>query len=187
MVGPFYILTNNVWEFWLLHLFVNIWCCQSLICYSGRCVLVSLRVLCCIFPMMNDAKQFFMWFLAICISPFIKLLFKSLFKKLGFYFLLGCRDSLHFLQVRCQIHFANIFSQPKSCLGSPGGSAGKEPTSSAGDPGLIPGLGRYPGERNDYLHGIHFMANRWGNSGNSDRFYFWGLQNHCRWWLQPCN
>ena len=32
-------------------------------------------------------------------------------------------------------------------------------------------------------HGIwshHFMANRWGNSGNSDRFYFWGLQNHCR-------
>ena len=25
------------------------------------------------------------------------------------------------------------------------------------------------------------MANRWGNSGNSDRFYFPGLQNHCRW------
>ena len=33
-------------------------------------------------------------------------------------------------------------------------------------------------------HGIrshHFMANRWGNSGNSVRLYFWGLQNHCRW------
>ena len=28
------------------------------------------------------------------------------------------------------------------------------------------------------------MANRWGNIGNSDRFYFLGLQNHCRWWLQ---
>ena len=32
-------------------------------------------------------------------------------------------------------------------------------------------------------HGIwshHFMANRWGNSGNSERL--WGeLQNHCRW------
>ena len=27
----------------------------------------------------------------------------------------------------------------------------------------------------------HFMANRWGNSGNSVRLYFWGLQNHCRW------
>ena len=24
----------------------------------------------------------------------------------------------------------------------------------------------------------HFMANRWGNNGNSDRFYFLGLQNH---------
>ena len=33
-------------------------------------------------------------------------------------------------------------------------------------------------------HGIwshHFMGNRWGNSGNSDRLYFGGLQNHCRW------
>ena len=28
------------------------------------------------------------------------------------------------------------------------------------------------------------MANRWGNS---DRLYFLGLQNHCRWWLQPWN
>ena len=26
-----------------------------------------------------------------------------------------------------------------------------------------------------------FMANRWGNNGNSDRLYFLGLQNHCRW------
>ena len=25
------------------------------------------------------------------------------------------------------------------------------------------------------------MANRWGNNGNSDRLYFPGLQNHCRW------
>ena len=27
----------------------------------------------------------------------------------------------------------------------------------------------------------HFMANRWGKSGNSVRLYFLGLQNHCRW------
>ena len=33
----------------------------------------------------------------------------------------------------------------------------------------------------------HFMANRWRNSGNRGRLYFLGLQNHCRWWLQPCN
>ena len=25
------------------------------------------------------------------------------------------------------------------------------------------------------------MANKWGNNGNSDRLYFGGLQNHCRW------
>ena len=31
------------------------------------------------------------------------------------------------------------------------------------------------------------MANRWGNSVNSDWFCFSGLQNHCRWWLQPWN
>ena len=30
----------------------------------------------------------------------------------------------------------------------------------------------------------HFMANRWGNNGNSKRLYFLGLQNHCRWWLE---
>ena len=29
------------------------------------------------------------------------------------------------------------------------------------------------------------MANRWGKNGNSDRFYFVGLQNHCRWLPQP--
>ena len=37
----------------------------------------------------------------------------------------------------------------------------------------------------NYDHGIwshHFMANRWGNS---NRLNFGGLQNHCRWWLQP--
>ena len=33
-------------------------------------------------------------------------------------------------------------------------------------------------------HGIrfhHFMANRWGKHGDSDRLYIFGLQNHCRW------
>ena len=32
-------------------------------------------------------------------------------------------------------------------------------------------------------HGIwshHFMANRWGKSGNSGKLYFGGLQNHFR-------
>ena len=33
-------------------------------------------------------------------------------------------------------------------------------------------------------HGIqshHFMANRCRNNGSSERLYFWGFQNHCRW------
>ena len=43
-----------------------------------------------------------------------------------------------------------------------------------------------------YAHSIWsylFMTsiNRRGKSGSSDRFYFGGLQNHCRWWLQPWN
>ena len=36
-------------------------------------------------------------------------------------------------------------------------------------------------------HGIwshHFMTNR---CRNNERVYFRGLQNHCRWWLQPWN
>ena len=39
-------------------------------------------------------------------------------------------------------------------------------------------------------HGIwshHFMANRRGNKGNSDRLQIFELQNHCRCWLQPWN
>ena len=37
-------------------------------------------------------------------------------------------------------------------------------------------------QHSKYYYGIqshHFMANRWGNNGNSDRLYFPGLQNHC--------
>ena len=34
----------------------------------------------------------------------------------------------------------------------------------------------------------HFMANRWGNTAETVAdFIFGGLQNHCRWWLQPWN
>ena len=28
---------------------------------------------------------------------------------------------------------------------------------------------------------MYFMGNRWGNSGNSVRLYFGGIQKHCRW------
>ena len=42
-------------------------------------------------------------------------------------------------------------------------------------------------QKTKIIWSYHFMANRWGNSGNSVRLYFFGLQNHCRWWLQPWN
>ena len=32
----------------------------------------------------------------------------------------------------------------------------------------------------------HFMANRWETMGTVTD-YFGGLQNHCKWWLQPWN
>ena len=38
-------------------------------------------------------------------------------------------------------------------------------------------------------HGIrshHFMGNRWGNNGNSERLFILGVsKNHCSWGLQP--
>ena len=33
-------------------------------------------------------------------------------------------------------------------------------------------------ETDDGIRSHHFMGNRWGNSGNSGRLYFFGLQNH---------
>ena len=36
-------------------------------------------------------------------------------------------------------------------------------------------------ESENGIQSHHFMANRWGNSRNSDRLYFGGLHNHCRW------
>ena len=45
-------------------------------------------------------------------------------------------------------------------------------------------VGLKPQHSENKDHGIqthHFMANRWGNSGNSVRLYSFGLQNHCRW------
>ena len=32
-----------------------------------------------------------------------------------------------------------------------------------------------------HIQKTKIMGNRWGNSGNSVRLYFGGLQNHCRW------
>ena len=36
-------------------------------------------------------------------------------------------------------------------------------------------------QKTKIMESHHFMANRWGKNGNSDKLYFLGLQNHCRW------
>ena len=37
-------------------------------------------------------------------------------------------------------------------------------------------------KKKDYgIQCLHLMANRWKSKGSSDRLYFHGLQNHCRW------
>ena len=55
-------------------------------------------------------------------------------------------------------------------------------------PSIFPSIKVFPNEpafriRWPKYWSHHFMANRWANNGNSDRFYFLGLQIHCRWWL----
>ena len=47
-----------------------------------------------------------------------------------------------------KIPWRRVRLPPPVFLGFPGGSAGKESAYNAGDLGLIPGLGRSPGERN---------------------------------------
>ena len=47
-------------------------------------------------------------------------------------------------------------------IGFPGGSDGKKPACSAGDWGLIPELGRSPGEGNDYLFQYSCLENSMG-------------------------
>ena len=46
--------------------------------------------------------------------------------------------------------YISAYLQFVPLLGFPGGSNGKESACNAGDPGLIPGLGRSPGEGNGY-------------------------------------
>ena len=37
-------------------------------------------------------------------------------------------------------------------------------------------------QKTKIMASVHITSwQKWGNSGNSVRFYFFGLQNHCRW------
>ena len=56
---------------------------------------------------------------------------------------------------------AATWIQLEIIMGFPGGSDGKEPGPSAGDPGSIPGLGQSPGEGNGNPLQYSFLKNPW--------------------------
>ena len=58
--------------------------------------------------------------------------------------------------------------------GFPGGSDGKVSACSAGDPGLIPGLGRFPGEENGNPLQYSCLENPW--TEEPDRVHSMGSQ-----------
>ena len=43
------------------------------------------------------------------------------------------------------------------------------------------------GTQKSEITAVADLVSGWGNSENSGWLYFFGLQNHCRWWLQPWN
>ena len=43
------------------------------------------------------------------------------------------------------------------------------------------GLKQHSENEDRGIQSHHFMANRWGDSGNRVRLHFFGLQNHCKW------
>ena len=43
------------------------------------------------------------------------------------------------------------------------------------------GLKLHIEKMNPGIQSHYFIANRWGNNGNSDRLYLLRLQNHCGW------
>ena len=74
----------------------------------------------------------------------------------------------------------SFFQQYKTTIGFRGGSDGKESTCSAVDLGLIPGLGRFPGEENDnpiqYSKGLQRVGHDWAT--NTFPFHFHTITLH---------
>ena len=61
-----------------------------------------------------------------------------------------CKWSSNIWLCEMEAVFINLSSSPHFLLGFPGGSAGKESACNVGYLGLIPGLGKSPGEGNSY-------------------------------------
>ena len=83
------------------------------------------------------------------------------------------------VRIQCSLHcsLGSIPGQGSTSLGFPGGSAGNESTCNVGDLGLIPGLGRFPGEGKGYPlqysglensmdYTVHRVAKSWTRLSN---------------------
>ena len=73
------------------------------------------------------------------------------FVEYGLYYVEVCSLYNHFLESfyhKWVLNFVRTFFCTYWSLGFPGGSDGKKSACNAGDPSLIPGLGRSPGEVN---------------------------------------
>ena len=100
MVVTFYIHTNSVWEFQLLHILTNTWYCHVLnFRHSNRCGF-NLHYVILISLMTNDVEYLFMWLFTICIS-FLWNIYSDLLSTFG----TGC-FCFYFLPVACLIIFS---------------------------------------------------------------------------------
>ena len=66
-----------------------------------------------------------------------------------------------------------------SVLGFPGGSAGKESACNVEDLGLIPGLGRCPGEGKGYPLQYPGLENSMGSMGSQRAGHDWAIFTLC--------
>ena len=146
--APSYIPTNSVWRFPFLDTFSNMGWLPFWYRYSDRLEMISYWNFYLYFLMISDIWHLFVCLLIIYMSSLKKtclfLILCPHFNWVIHFLILSCMTSFHTLVTNSlsDMPFANIFSY----LIGTSTSVSKESAGNAGHPGLIPGLGRSPGE-----------------------------------------